>query len=102
LLQPSSGTKFAEFRCSVFGIGYTTVWSGSIIAEITKPALGVEASEFTLVFAGNGAYGQQYEQVEEAGPSHHLTESRSGGAPDNLSITMSPAPKIGQYVTFEP
>lgn len=71
LLSPPASGVFTEFSC---GGGITKVtWTGSILGQITKPALNVETWSGTLVFQAKET-GQQYEQINGTGTAYHLTD----------------------------
>jgi hypothetical protein len=95
-LTPESG-NVAEFSCGPWSF----VWTGSILGQITKPALGVETAEATLNFTSSGS-SQTYQQVEGAGTVYHLWQSQNGGAPTELGITTNQALKSATRFKFLP
>jgi hypothetical protein len=68
---------FADYTCSG-SIPLHHELTGSVIAEITSPALNVSSGSFTPRLFGSGAK-QQYQQVEGAGFNYHLTDTVGGG-----------------------
>jgi len=79
-LTPVSG-PVAEFTCGPSSYK----WTGSVLGQITSPALGVESHTATLRFTATGT-SQDYQQVEGAGTSYHLSQSQNGGAAVDLGI----------------
>lgn len=82
LLSPPLGQAFASFACS--GIPFT--WNGSLIGEITKPALNVSSTQADLAFEAAGPGVQKYQQIEGAGTKYRLTQTVWGGSPTGVAI----------------
>jgi hypothetical protein len=81
---PQAGAPVAEFTCGGF---YKYTWTGSVLGQITSPALNVSSSVFTLSFSG-GSGTQQYEQVEGAGTKYHLS-SQTGSTVEPMSLAST-------------
>lgn len=84
LLSPTSGEVFAEFNCW-FG---KDVWTGSLIGQVTNPALNTWATSQEVVFAESSTGVQKYQQIEGAGAIHRLSESFNGGAARSVALTF--------------
>lgn len=85
LLSPPAGQAFATFSC----IGVPVTWTGSLIGQVTKPALNVSSTQGELVFESVSTGVQKYQQIEGAGPKYHLTQTMGGGSPSGLALTTS-------------
>lgn len=89
LLSPPESGVFAEFKCAGF---INKVWKGSLIGEITKPALNVSAYVHVLTFNQFGSGVQQYTQIEGSGPKYQLTQGGVNvalGATQNMTFVQS-------------
>lgn len=83
LLQPASGTTFAEFVCastSGLPVKETLKVTGSVIGQVKTTDLNEFHSAITLEFV-QAAGVQAWTQVEGAGASHVLLTEGSGTAP---------------------
>jgi len=98
MLTPATGTTVAEFSCGGF---FQYKWTGSVLGQITNPALNVETKSATLSFTASGT-SQTYQQVEGAGPNYHLYSSEGGNPPVDLSIATSQNLAAAQAFTFLP
>jgi|GEM_PF-2008747 len=96
-LTPVSG-NFAEFSCTTGG---SYKWTGSVLGQITEPALNVGTNSANLQFTASGST-QTYQQVEGAGTSYHLSSSQNGGAPVNLAISANHVLSSSQQFTYLP
>lgn len=101
LLSPGiAGDPMAAFDCP----GYLNKfkWTGSLIVEITSPALNVSTNNFTwVVQAAVSGYTQKYEQIEGAG-TYHMSEQFEGGNPHSVTITMSSFRELDHTGKFLP
>jgi len=95
-LTPESG-NVAEFTCGPWSF----VWTGSILGQITKPALNTETKEATLQFTSGGS-SQTYQQVEGAGTAYHLLQSENGGTPTEMAINTSQTLRSATAFKFLP
>jgi hypothetical protein len=96
-VDPSTGT-FATFVCT----GWSYKWIGSILGQITKPALNVAASQVTLEFATTGGL-QRYTTIEGAkSPSYGLKESKAGGSATNMPVEGTETLQFIKNTTFLP
>jgi hypothetical protein len=90
LLSPPAGKAFAAFTC--WGVPVT--WTGSLIGEITSPALNVSSKTFVLSFAASAQGVQRDQQIEGAGTSYHLSQTM-GGSTREMAIATQ------ETLTFE-
>jgi hypothetical protein len=77
------GGPVAEFNCGGFN---NVVWTGSVLGQITEPALNVSASTFKLPLSGYAGT-QTYEQIEGAGTKYHLNKQSNSGPVEFMSLS---------------
>jgi hypothetical protein len=88
MFSPPASGVFAEVNC--FGSG---TWIGSLIGEITNPALNTYAQAHTLRFRQVSAGLQEHRQIEGAGPVYNLSWNGQAMAIDTTWTMWFPAPR---------
>ncbi len=81
LLTPPLSTPFAE--CLWWGLPVR--WTGSLIGQITSPALNAESTSASLAFTGSSGM-QTYQQIEGAGVKYHLTHTVNGANAAEMAL----------------
>ncbi|MGN6201008.1 MAG: hypothetical protein ACTHNY_01195 [Solirubrobacterales bacterium] len=98
-LTPESGSVVAEFACG--GGFYNYKWTGSVLGQITEPALNVSSLSGKFSLTATGAT-QTYQQVEGTGTAYHLYSSQNGGPLVSLGATEDHPFSSFEKFTFLP
>jgi|SRR4051812_33401399 len=98
LYENPSGV-FTEFKCG----NNTYKVTGSVINQITSPALNVSSETFMSVFGIAGGGAQLYQQIEGAGSKFHLSAEYSGFKEKETTLSLSqPGTYVNGKSTFIP
>jgi hypothetical protein len=95
-IRPSVAGPFAEYQDIV-----SRTITGSVMGEITSPALNVSSWVIDTVFFSNGST-QKYRQIEESGAIYQLSQTIKGHVTEDIGLVSAPRQTFMQKVKLIP